>query len=75
MNIKPIRNDDELHAAFRHLEGIFQSEEGTAEADEMEVLVTLIEAYEYKHYPIGPPDPVDAIKFRMEHESLLAGVV
>ena len=70
MNIKPIRNDDELHAAFRRLEGIFQPEEGTAEADEMEVLVTLIEAYEYKHYPIGPPDPVDAIKFRMEQQGL-----
>ena len=70
MNIKPIRNDDELHAAFRRLEAIFQSEEGTAAADEMEVLVTLIEAYEYKHYPIGPPDPVDAIKFRMEQQGL-----
>ncbi len=70
MNIKPIRNDDELHAAFRRLEGIFQAREGTAEADEMEVLVTLIEAYEYKHYPIGPPDPVDAIKFRMEQQGL-----
>ena len=70
MNIKPIRNDDELHAAFRQLEGIFQAREDTVEADEMEVLVTLIEAYEYKHYPISPPDPVDAIKFRMEQQDL-----
>ena len=38
----------------------------------MDVLVTLIEAYEYKHYPIGPPDPVDAIKFRMEQQRLPA---
>lgn len=70
MNIKPIRNDDELHAAFRQLESIFQSEEGSPEADEREILVTLIEAYENKHYPIGPADPVDAIKFRMEQQGL-----
>jgi HTH-type transcriptional regulator / antitoxin HigA len=70
MNIKPIRNDDELKAAFHHLETTFQAEEGTAEADEMEILVTLIEAYENKHYPISPVDPVEAIKFRMEQQSL-----
>jgi HTH-type transcriptional regulator/antitoxin HigA len=61
MTIKPIRNDDDLGAAFRHLEGIYQAAEGTPEADERDVLVTLIEAYENKHYPIDPPDPVDAI--------------
>ena len=70
MNIKPIRNDEDLHAAFRQLEKVFQAEEGTPEADEMEILVTLIEAYEQKHYPIGPADPVDAIKFRMEQQGL-----
>ena len=70
MNIKPIRNDDELKAAFRRLEAIFQAEEGTTEADEMEILVTLIEAYENKHYPISPADPVEAIKFRMEQQGL-----
>jgi len=46
------------------------AEDGTPEADEMEVLVTLIEAYENKHYPIGPADPVEAIKFRMEQQGL-----
>lgn len=70
MNIKPIRTDDDLRAAFRRLEAVFQAEEGTPEADEMEVLVTLIEAYENKHYPIGPANPVDAIKFRMEQQGL-----
>lgn len=70
MNIKPIRNDDELKAAFRHLEAVFQAEEGTVEADEMEILVTLIEAYENKHYPISSADPVEAIKFRMEQQGL-----
>ena len=66
MNIKPIRSDDDLRAALRRLEAVFQADEGTPEADEMDVLVTLIEAYENKHYHIGPADPVAAIKFRME---------
>lgn len=70
MNIKPIRTDDDLRAAFQHLDLVFQAEEGTPEADEMEVLVTLIEAYEHKHFPIGPADPVEAIKFRMDQEGL-----
>ncbi len=70
MNIKPIRNDDDLRAAFARLESIFQAKEGTPEADEMEILATLIEAYENKHYPIGPADPVEAIKFRMEQQGL-----
>ena len=72
MNIRPIRSDKDLHAAFRRLEGIFQAEAGTPEADEMEILVTLIEAYENKHYPIGPADPIEAIKFRMEQQGLTA---
>ncbi len=70
MTIKPIRNDDDLHAAFKHLEQVFQAPEGTPQADEREVLVTLIEAYEQKHYPIGSTDPVEAIKFRMEQQNL-----
>ena len=47
MNIKPIRSDDDLRAAFKRLDRVFQAQEGTPEADEMEVLVTLIEAYAY----------------------------
>ncbi len=70
MLIKPIRNDQDLQAAFHRLESIFQTEEGTPENDEMEVLVTLIEAYENQHYPIAPPDPIEAIKFRMEQKGL-----
>ncbi len=70
MTIKPIRNDDDLRAMFHRLEAIFQAEEGTPDADEMEILVTLIEAYENRHYPIGPGDPVEAIKFRMEQQGL-----
>ena len=53
MNIKPIRNDLDLREAFKRLEHVYQAQEGSAEADEMEILVTLIEAYENKHFPIS----------------------
>ena len=72
MTIKPIRNDDDLKKVFRRLETVFHAEEGTAQADERDVLVTLVEAYENKHYDLGPADPVEAIKFRMEQEGLTA---
>jgi len=72
MTIKPIRNDDDLKRAFRRLEKIFQVEEGTPQADERDVLVTLVEAYENSHYDFGPADPVEAIRFRMEQEGLTA---
>ncbi len=70
MTIKPIRNDEDLRRAFRRLERVFQTGEGTSRADERDVLVTLIEAYENKYYDFGPTDPVEAIKFRMEQEGL-----
>ena len=72
MTIKPIRNDDDLRAVFRRLEVVFQAQEQTPEADERDVLVTLIEAYENKHSALGPVDPVEAIKFRMEQQGLTA---
>jgi HTH-type transcriptional regulator/antitoxin HigA len=58
MTIKPIRSDEDLREAFQRLELIFQAEEGTPEADEMEIRVTLIESYENKHYLITPSDPM-----------------
>jgi len=70
MNIKPIRNDVDLQDAFKRLEPLYQAQEGSAEADEMEILVTLIEAYENKHYPINSANPIEAIKFRMEQQGL-----
>ena len=72
MNIKPIHNDDDLYVAFLRLEEVFQAKKGTPEADEMEILVTLIEVYENKKYPITPPEPIEAIKFRMEQQGLKA---
>lgn len=70
MNIKPIRNDEDLKVAFQRLELVFQAPDGSPEADEMEVLVTLIEAYERKHYPICPADPIDAIQYEADEGSL-----
>jgi len=70
MTIRPIRTDDDLRAAFRRLEGIYHADEGTPDADARDVLVTLIEAYENEHYALGPADPVEAIKFRMEQQGL-----
>jgi len=70
MTIKPIRTHTDLRAAFRRLESIYQADDGTPEADERDVLVTLIEAYENKHYAFGPADPIEAIKFRMEQQGL-----
>ena len=65
-HIRPIKIDEDLQAAFSRLEAVFQAADNTPEADEMEILVALIEAYENKHFPIYPPDPVAAIEFRME---------
>ena len=70
MTIKPIRTDRDLKRALRRLESVFQAKTGAPEADEMEILVALIEVYENKHYPIGPSDPIEAIKFRMEQQGL-----
>jgi HTH-type transcriptional regulator/antitoxin HigA len=70
MIIKPIRNGDDLRVAFLRLEQIFQAPEGSAEADEREVLVTLVEVYESKRFPVAAADPVEAIKFRMEQQGL-----
>ncbi len=70
MNIKPIKTEEDLKSAFKKLEAVFQAAEGTPAADEMEILVTLIESYENKHYPISAADPVEAIKFRMEQQGL-----
>jgi len=66
MNIKPIRTKKDYQAALGRMEFIFDAKPGTAAGDELEVLGILIEKYEQEHYPIGYPDPIEAIKFRME---------
>ncbi|MBI3156832.1 MAG: hypothetical protein HYZ20_15710 [Burkholderiales bacterium] len=57
MTIEPIRNDEDVQRAFRRLESVFQAEEGSAQARERDVLVTLIEDYQNEHHGFGPVDP------------------
>jgi HTH-type transcriptional regulator / antitoxin HigA len=68
MNIKPIKNERDYERALRRVESLWKSPEGSPESDELDVLATLLEAYERVHYPIDVPDPVEAIKFRLEQE-------
>ena len=70
MNIKPIRNKQDYELALKRVESLMDAEFGTEAFDELEVLTTLIESYEAKHYTIDTPDPIEAIKFRMEQEGL-----
>ena len=70
MDIRPIRNEKDYEATLTRIEEIWDAEPGTRESDELEVLSVLVEAYEDRHYPIDPPDPVEAIKFRMEQTGL-----
>jgi HTH-type transcriptional regulator / antitoxin HigA len=66
MDIKPIRTEADYERALRRVEELWDSAEGSSESDEVDILTTLIEAYEREHYPIDLPDPVEAIKFRLE---------
>lgn len=72
MEIKPIRTEADYQAALGEIEPYFDNEPalGSAESDRFEILATLIEAYEAKHFPVEAPDPVEAIKFRMEQGGL-----
>lgn len=72
MEIRPIRTEDDYKAALREVSAFFDSEPtpGTPDGDRFEILLTLVEAYESKHYPIDLPDPIEAIKFRMEQAGL-----
>jgi HTH-type transcriptional regulator/antitoxin HigA len=66
MLIKPIREERDYERALRRVEQLWASPKGSPESDELDVLVTLIEAYEKKRYPIDLPNPIEAIKFRLE---------
>lgn len=72
MNIHPIRTESDYKAALRELSAYFNSEPepGTEDGDRFEILATLVEAYEDKHFPIEAPDPIEAIRFRMEQGGL-----
>lgn len=66
MKITPIRNENDYQNALERLELIFDAKIGTEQGDELEILSILIDRYENENFPIGMPDPIEAIKFRME---------
>ena len=68
--VKPIRTEDDYQVALRDLKLLWGSKAGSPEGDRLDVLATLVDAYESQHDPIDPPDPIEAIKFRMEHQGL-----
>ncbi len=68
--LKPIRCEADYEAALEEAERLWGAKSGTPEGDRLDVLATLIEVYEAKHYPMDPPDPVEAIRFRMEQRGL-----
>ena len=68
MRIRPIRSEADYDEALRRVEALWGSTSETPEGDELDVLVSLIEAYERQHYPIDLPTPIEAIKFRLEQQ-------
>lgn len=68
MNIKPFKIDADYQAALKEIESLMMVEPDSPEGEKLDLLVTLIEAYEAKHFPMDLPDPVEAIKFEMERK-------
>ena len=79
MEIKPIKNDKDHAAALREIERLWGATVSSPEGDRLDVMVTLAEAYERTHFPIDVPDPIEAIKFRLEQQGAdtkaLVGVI
>jgi HTH-type transcriptional regulator/antitoxin HigA len=69
-DVKPIRSEADYEAALAEVERLWGAKSGTAKGDRLDVLATLIDAYENEHFPFDPPDPIEAIKFRMEQQNL-----
>jgi HTH-type transcriptional regulator / antitoxin HigA len=70
MKVAPIRTERDYEAALAEIEGLMDAEADTPEGDRLDVLVTLVEAYEARHWEIDPPDPIDAINLRLEQRGL-----
>lgn len=70
IEIKPIRSEADYEQALAEVERLWGAGSGTPEGDRLDILATLIDAYESEHHPIDPPDPIEAIKFRMEQQGL-----
>jgi HTH-type transcriptional regulator / antitoxin HigA len=78
-DVKPIKSNDDYERALKDIEALWGAPEGSPRGDKLDVLATLVEAYEAKHFAIDTPDPVSAIEFRMEQQGLtrkdLEGIV
>jgi HTH-type transcriptional regulator/antitoxin HigA len=70
MTIRPIRNSSDHESALKRIQALLSAKPGTDEGDELDILATLVDVYEAKHFPIESPDPIDAINFRMEQMGL-----
>jgi HTH-type transcriptional regulator / antitoxin HigA len=69
-DVRPIRNEDDYEIALADIAALWGAASGTPEGDRLDVLATLIDVYEARHHPMDPPDPVEAIKFRMEQQGM-----
>lgn len=69
-DLKPIRTERDHAEAMAEIERLWGAPAGTPEGDRLDILATLVDAYESRQYPMDPPDPIDAIKFRMEQQGL-----
>lgn len=70
MNIKPVKCEADYDAALARVDGLMDAKLDTPEGDELDVLVTLIEKYEAQHHPVNAPNPIEAIRFRMDQYDL-----
>ncbi len=70
MTIRPIRNDSDHESALKRIQALMSAKPGTDDGDELDVLATLVDAYEAQQFPIESPDPIEAIRFRMEQMGL-----
>jgi len=70
MDVKPIRTEEDYDEALAEVEQLMDAKPGTRKGDRLDVLVTLLEAYEERHWRVDPPDPIDAIRLRMEQRGL-----
>jgi HTH-type transcriptional regulator/antitoxin HigA len=72
MDIKPVRTKADYRAALKEIEALMSARPGSSEGERLDVLVTLVEAYERRHFPMDLPDPIEAIRFSMEQNGLTA---
>jgi HTH-type transcriptional regulator/antitoxin HigA len=70
VDIAPIKNNRDYRRSLKEIEGLMAARRNTPEGDRLDVLVTLVEAWERKHYPLDLPDPVEAIKYHMDQSGL-----